>query len=132
MVKTAATAAHREHKAQSKGRLETRVSGTNPERALETPAWCVQSWAPSNKKPRITGAFMKRLKGLEPSTFCMASRRSSQLSYIRERRQYSRGYARPSRAAIVPATACSPESGLIMTVSFSTSPASFSSRMSMP
>ena len=26
---------------------------------------------------------MKRLKGLEPSTFCMASRRSSQLSYSR-------------------------------------------------
>jgi hypothetical protein len=24
------------------------------------------------------------MKGLEPSTFCMASRRSSQLSYIRE------------------------------------------------
>ena len=29
--------------------------------------------------------------GLEPTTFCMASRRSSQLSYIRERGQYSRG-----------------------------------------
>jgi hypothetical protein len=28
--------------------------------------------------------------GLEPTTFCMASRRSSQLSYIRERSQYSR------------------------------------------
>jgi hypothetical protein len=26
---------------------------------------------------------LKRLKGLEPSTFCMASRRSSQLSYSR-------------------------------------------------
>jgi hypothetical protein len=26
---------------------------------------------------------MKRLKGFEPSTFCMASRRSSQLSYSR-------------------------------------------------
>jgi hypothetical protein len=32
----------------------------------------------------------KRMKGLEPSTFCMASRRSSQLSYIREGAQYSR------------------------------------------
>jgi hypothetical protein len=30
---------------------------------------------------------MKRMKGLEPSTFCMASRRSSQLSYIRGRAQ---------------------------------------------
>jgi hypothetical protein len=32
--------------------------------------------------PRRAGAE-KRLKGLEPSTFCMASRRSSQLSYSR-------------------------------------------------
>jgi hypothetical protein len=30
------------------------------------------------------------MKGLEPSTFCMASRRSSQLSYIREPADYSR------------------------------------------
>jgi hypothetical protein len=29
------------------------------------------------------------MKGLEPSTFCMASRRSSQLSYIRGAREYS-------------------------------------------
>ncbi len=29
-------------------------------------------------------AHEKRVKGLEPSTFCMASRRSSQLSYTRE------------------------------------------------
>ena len=29
------------------------------------------------------------MKGLEPSTFCMASRRSSQLSYIREGSEYS-------------------------------------------
>jgi hypothetical protein len=28
----------------------------------------------------------KRMMGLEPTTFCMASRRSSQLSYIRVRR----------------------------------------------
>lgn len=33
---------------------------------------------PAAKRPR------KRLKGFEPSTFCMASRRSSQLSYSRE------------------------------------------------
>ena len=30
--------------------------------------------------------------GLEPTTFCMASRRSSQLSYIRVDGQYSRGF----------------------------------------
>ena len=35
------------------------------------------------KGPHVR-AFHKRMKGLEPSTFCMASRRSSQLSYIRE------------------------------------------------
>jgi hypothetical protein len=34
--------------------------------------------------------------GLEPTTFCMASRRSSQLSYIRERGQYSQGYGASS------------------------------------
>ena len=33
---------------------------------------------------------MKRLKGLEPSTFCMASRRSSQLSYSRKSGHYRR------------------------------------------
>jgi hypothetical protein len=32
------------------------------------------------------------MKGLEPSTFCMASRRSSQLSYIRKKSQYSPGH----------------------------------------
>ena len=36
-----------------------------------------------DKKPRLSGAFLKRMMGLEPTTFCMASRRSSQLSYIR-------------------------------------------------
>jgi hypothetical protein len=35
------------------------------------------------QKARFCGPFPKRLKGLEPSTFCMASRRSSQLSYSR-------------------------------------------------
>jgi hypothetical protein len=45
------------------------------------------------KKPRICGAFAKRLKGLEPSTFCMASRRSSQLSYSRAAANYRGGIA---------------------------------------
>jgi hypothetical protein len=35
------------------------------------------------KAPDPQGLSDKRLKGLEPSTFCMASRRSSQLSYSR-------------------------------------------------
>ena len=33
------------------------------------------------------------MKGLEPSTFCMASRRSSQLSYIRGSADYRAGAA---------------------------------------
>ena len=33
------------------------------------------------------------MMGLEPTTFCMASRRSSQLSYIRAGSKYSPGYA---------------------------------------
>jgi hypothetical protein len=36
--------------------------------------------------------------GLEPTTFCMASRRSSQLSYIRASADYSPGRSPPSRA----------------------------------
>ena len=36
------------------------------------------------------GGLVKRMKGLEPSTFCMASRRSSQLSYIRASQNYRR------------------------------------------
>ena len=43
------------------------------------------------QKTPLSGAFRERMMGLEPTTFCMASRRSSQLSYIRVGRQYSRG-----------------------------------------
>jgi hypothetical protein len=40
---------------------------------------------PYKEKPSdLEGFHEKRLKGLEPSTFCMASRRSSQLSYSRD------------------------------------------------
>jgi hypothetical protein len=37
-----------------------------------------------------SGLPEERLKGFEPSTFCMASRRSSQLSYSRKAAEYSR------------------------------------------
>ncbi len=47
--------------------------------------------SPQQKTPPERGFREERMKGLEPSTFCMASRRSSQLSYIRVGRQYSRG-----------------------------------------
>ena len=60
-------------------------------RALE---WAGKGWAVAsrllflrlqrgNKKPRLAGLNEERMMGLEPTTFCMASRRSSQLSYIR-------------------------------------------------
>jgi excisionase family DNA binding protein len=41
----------------------------------------------NTKGPPERAVLGKRMKGLEPSTFCMASRRSSQLSYIREGRR---------------------------------------------
>jgi hypothetical protein len=44
---------------------------------------------PGTKKPPVRGLLEKRMMGLEPTTFCMASRRSSQLSYIRGPRKYS-------------------------------------------
>jgi hypothetical protein len=46
------------------------------------------------KNSAICEAFLKRMMGLEPTTFCMASRRSSQLSYIRA----SRPSERPDQA----------------------------------
>ena len=44
-----------------------------------------------NEKVLHIYPFRERLKGFEPSTFCMASRRSSQLSYSRAGAEYSRG-----------------------------------------
>jgi hypothetical protein len=49
----------------------------------------------------FAGCSVKRMKGLEPSTFCMASRRSSQLSYIRASAQY-RSSGRVARAPVGP------------------------------
>jgi hypothetical protein len=39
------------------------------------------------KPPTCRGFAKKRLMGFEPTTFCMASRRSSQLSYSRTKRR---------------------------------------------
>ena len=38
---------------------------------------------PETPETHVPRHHTKRMKGLEPSTICMASRRSSQLSYIR-------------------------------------------------
>ena len=40
----------------------------------------------------LSRAFVKRMMGLEPTTFCMASRRSSQLSYIRVAASIASGF----------------------------------------
>jgi hypothetical protein len=56
-------------------------------READAPANC------THEKGLQIQAFRKRLMGFEPTTFCMASRRSSQLSYSRTRAQYSRGPA---------------------------------------
>lgn len=47
---------------------------------------------PESRKPRdLQGFRVKRMKGFEPSTFAMARRRSSQLSYIRKVRPFYSG-----------------------------------------
>jgi hypothetical protein len=49
---------------------------------------------------------LERMMGLEPTTFCMASRRSSQLSYIRAGAKYSPAYV-VSRASLTSLSASS-------------------------
>ena len=48
-----------------------------------TPRASAQLGPENQKGPHLRALREERLKGLEPSTFCMASRRSSQLSYSR-------------------------------------------------
>jgi hypothetical protein len=47
--------------------------------------------APERENPAGAGLSEERLIGFEPTTFCMASRRSSQLSYSRASGEYSQG-----------------------------------------
>jgi hypothetical protein len=67
------------------------VAGLSGEKPADVRAWTAIERADSRSAadlaPRELAFPKKRMKGLEPSTFCMASRRSSQLSYIRGRRQ---------------------------------------------
>ena len=46
------------------------------------------SLAPCPSTRPAAGASTKRMKGFEPSTFAMARRRSSQLSYIRAKQAF--------------------------------------------
>ena len=48
-----------------------------------SPEWLSKRTSETKKPCEMQGFYEERLKGLEPSTFCMASRRSSQLSYSR-------------------------------------------------
>ncbi len=52
-------------------------------------------WPEKQKAPPERGFLEERLMGFEPTTFCMASRRSSQLSYSRANGEYSPGPAAP-------------------------------------
>jgi hypothetical protein len=63
--------------ARSLGRRQSAAMPNAGVRAL------TRSHADKRRKPPVAGGFMERMMGLEPTTFCMASRRSSQLSYIR-------------------------------------------------
>ena len=58
-----------------------RRPGTGP---LNDERQTTEHIASASASPREGG--LERVKGLEPSTFCMASRRSSQLSYTRSKR----------------------------------------------
>jgi hypothetical protein len=49
----------------------------------------VSGFSAETNPPTCRAIAKKRLKGFEPSTFCMASRRSSQLSYSRTERQFT-------------------------------------------
>jgi hypothetical protein len=62
----------------SLGKVLTQVLTRGHFRPILPPSW-------QQKTRRLQRVSVKRMKGLEPSTFCMASRRSSQLSYIRGR-----------------------------------------------
>lgn len=54
-------------------------------RLLPTPRCSPFDRPPKSRKPcDLQGFRFKRMKGFEPSTFAMARRRSSQLSYIRK------------------------------------------------
>ena len=80
--------------------LEAHVVGSSAERSCGMNA----GWAPTampartRKAPDLRGLSRERMMGLEPTTFCMASRRSSQLSYIRiGRRSVPTGQGRLNR-----------------------------------
>src|SRR3954469_21620729 len=53
--------------------------------------WQYVTWRVRDVESADLQEFWKRLMGLEPTTFCMASRRSSQLSYSRASGEYSPG-----------------------------------------
>jgi hypothetical protein len=70
---------------------------------------CGDGRTPERRNPARERDFGKRLKGFEPSTFCMASRRSSQLSYSRRSVNLALSLAFPRRSLKWSQSARSPE-----------------------
>jgi hypothetical protein len=67
------------------GRFSARGPATHHLHSPSLSCWQNCNHSLKEKGP-FPGPSLERMMGLEPTTFCMASRRSSQLSYIRERR----------------------------------------------
>jgi hypothetical protein len=65
--------------------LKAKLERTTSSTALSSAPDRLARRASHKTKPAGWRVSRKRLKGLEPSTFCMASRRSSQLSYSRKK-----------------------------------------------
>ena len=60
------------------------VSGLKTGLGSETTADAPDTWGSVKRQAAFVERYaVKRLMGFEPTTFCMASRRSSQLSYSR-------------------------------------------------
>ena len=83
-------------------RQRIRSLASQSRRPTQSPRSLRHDWARPTRQRTAHGLKPKRMKGLEPSTFCMASRRSSQLSYIRAAPNYSGGPL--SRVRRVPRT----------------------------
>jgi hypothetical protein len=65
--------------------LEWAAMGSNGQQRAADDSRALARQSLRQQKTPPSGAFQERMMGLEPTTFSMARRRSSQLSYIRER-----------------------------------------------
>ena len=65
-------------------RMVSLIGGERCHSVAKTPNRSAPAHLLDHENPAVAGLLGERMMGLEPTTFCMASRRSSQLSYIRE------------------------------------------------